>query len=95
MSKAISWIVLIYWELGFLIYFISFDIIGKTLSLILMAAPIVYLYNRKKVIVETVDKRGVEDTVINNMELECNEENGFVDIEIETIQDGKFEYFVD
>ena len=60
-----------------------------------MAAPIVYIFNRKKVIIETIDKRSVEDTVINNMELECNEDDDFVDIEIETIQDSKFEYFVD
>lgn len=94
MSKTISWFVLIYWELGFLIYFIGFDITGKILSLILMIAPIVFLYNRRKVITENI-KIQVEVTDRDSMNLEYNEDNDFEEIEIEKIQADKFDYFVD
>lgn len=94
MSKTISWFVLIYWELGFLIYFIGFDITGKILSLILMVAPIVFLYIKKKVITENL-KIQVEVTNRNSMKLEYNEDNDFEEIEIEKIHTDKFDYFVD
>lgn len=94
MSKTISWFVLIYWELGFLIYFIGFDITGKILSLILMVAPIVILYIKKKVITENI-KIQVEVTNRNSMKLEYNEDNDFEEIEIEKIQTDKFDYYVD
>lgn len=49
MSKRIMSFIFAYWEIGFFIYFLSFDNFGKLISLIFMLIPVAY-YNRKRLI---------------------------------------------
>ena len=72
-----------YWEIGFFIYFLSFEYFGKLISLALMVAPIILHCYRKRLI-------RIYNTNDSKIEKKFDD---YEEILIEKIEDCKYEYY--